>query len=272
MEYSVKKNGELIPSNYRNKVSQRYRVITKVINEAFWNSTSEKSHSFYVGSYGRHTAVNTSDIDVLVEIPGTVFDSLEYNAGNIPSRFLQKIKNPIVSHYSNSDVRADGQIIKINFYDGIKFEILPAFLEKDYFGNEIYYKYPDSNKGGSWRPTNPKKEQQAMYEENKYSNDLLFNTCRHIRSLRDEKYSSYKLPGIFIDSFVYNFLNQHLWFFSNDGNKSSISFELTLYRYFQENVLGEETILAPGSRQKFDIDDEYKYVLERILYLMAYGD
>ena len=51
---------------------------------------------------------------------------------------------------------------------------------------------------------NPKAEQEAMAQKNRYSNGLLYDTCRHLRFIRDNYFSSYHLSGIVIDSFVYN--------------------------------------------------------------------
>lgn len=67
-----------------------------------------------------------------------------------------------------SDVRADGQVVKIAFSDEMKFEILPAFVSMDWGGNTIY-EYPDSNQGGNWLSSNPKAEQEAI----KQKKDLL---------------------------------------------------------------------------------------------------
>ena len=58
--------------------------------------------------------------------------------------------------------------MKINFSDGMFFEILPAF--KNWDGS---YRYPDTNMGGNWRSTNPKAEQDAMKNKNISSNGLL---------------------------------------------------------------------------------------------------
>lgn len=38
-------------------VQTRYHAITKRINKNFWLTDSETNHSFYVGSYGRGTAI-----------------------------------------------------------------------------------------------------------------------------------------------------------------------------------------------------------------------
>ena len=44
-------------------ISDRYKAITKRLNTDFWETTSDTSHSLYVGSYGRNTAIHgTSDV------------------------------------------------------------------------------------------------------------------------------------------------------------------------------------------------------------------
>lgn len=66
MSYRVTKNEHVIDLDTRSLISVRYKRITKAVNQTFWNSISDTAHSFYVGSYGRGTAINTSDLDVLM--------------------------------------------------------------------------------------------------------------------------------------------------------------------------------------------------------------
>jgi len=40
-------------------ISTRYKAITRRLNTDFWETTSETSHSLYVGSYGRNTAIQS---------------------------------------------------------------------------------------------------------------------------------------------------------------------------------------------------------------------
>ncbi len=145
MANRVEKYGEQIPLDVRQKISLRYHTVTKAINMEFWNSTSDILHSIYVGSYGRNTAISTSDIDILVELPNEQFDRFNNLKGNGQSRMLQAVKNAILNAYPRSDVRADGQVVKIAFSDDMYFEIVPAF--KSWDGS---YKYPDSIWGGNW--------------------------------------------------------------------------------------------------------------------------
>lgn len=112
-------------------------------------------------SYGRGTAIDTSDIDILMSLPESYYNQFNSVYGNGQSRLLQVVRQAILVRYPRSEVRADGQVVKINFSDGMFFEILPAF--KNWDGS---YRYPDTNMGGNWRSTNPKAEQDAMKNKN----------------------------------------------------------------------------------------------------------
>ena len=197
MSFLVQRHSGVITLETRKIISTRYKTVTKAINKEFWNILSDTQNSIYAGSYGRRTAVNTSDIDILVLLPASEYDRFDTLKGNGQSRLLQAVKNAIMNSYPRSDVRADGQVVKILFTDGMKLEILPAFQNRDCWGNwDGTYKYPDSNMGGNWCSTNPKAEQEAMKLKNNSSNGLLVDTCRHLRYVRDNYFSSYHLPGI----------------------------------------------------------------------------
>ena len=110
---TVKRNGERISQDQRDLISKRYNRITKAVNSEFWGIDSETAHSRYVGSYGRGTAIDTSDIDILVELPREEYERYDAHKGNGQSRLLQAVKSAILTTYPNSDVRADGQVVVI---------------------------------------------------------------------------------------------------------------------------------------------------------------
>lgn len=161
MSFYVSKRREIIPMDTRTSISTRYKTITRAANREFWGSTSETAHSLYVGFYGRGTAIDTSDIDILLELPKSEYERYDVYKGNGQSRLLQVVKSAIQASYPRTDIRAGGQVVKVSFSDGMKFEVLPAFSVKDWFGNTSF-QYPDSNMGGNWCSTNPKAEQDAM--------------------------------------------------------------------------------------------------------------
>ena len=265
MSNMVREHGEIIDRDTRALISKRYRTVTKVINRDFWNSTSETLHSLYVGSYGRNTAINTSDIDILIELPNSLFDHYNNLSGNTQSKLLQSVRNAILNTYPRSDVRADGQVVKIHFSDSMYFEIVPAFKRQD--GS---YMYPDSNMGGHWNSTNPKAEQDAMAKKNRESNGLLYDTCRHIRYIRDTFFSSYHLSGIVVDSFVYAAIGNWQWL--NNGETSSYpsgTYEEVLLRYYEcHDICSGYDIVAPGSNDIVSTSYSYE-CLKKVLYTMV---
>ena len=244
---TVRQRGEVIPREQRDKVSQRYKRITKAINLEFWGSSSETDHSLYVGSYGRGTAIDTSDIDVLVELPREVYERHDLQKRNGQSRLLQAVRSAILTTYPNSDVHADGQVVVIDFTDGIKFEVLPAFKQVDWWG--IWngkYDYPDSNMGGNWLTTDPKAEQEAMRVKDRETNGLLLDTCRHMREIRDTHFNNSKLPGIVIDSYVYHHIGG--WHWLRDGEERSSEPAGTYERKLTEQCpVWSFDLTAPGS-------------------------
>lgn len=260
----VCKHGEVIPATVRYTIARRYRAVTKAINREFWNTQSNVQHSFYVGSYGRGTAIDTSDIDILVELPEHEYDRCDMLKGNGQSRLLQTVKNAILATYPCSDIRADGQVVKINFSDEIQFEILPAFI--DWTG---IYIYPDTNMGGNWRSTDPKAEQYAMKKKNESSNGLLYDTCKHMRRIRDEHFKSYHLSGIVIDSFVYAAMGNWRWLSNGESSTSERGdYERTLLEYLDQYRFIPLRLSAPGSKQIINIDDSIA-CLRKVLQYMA---
>lgn len=265
---SVKKRGEVISLEQRSLVAQRYKRITRAVNIEFWNSTSEVAHSLYVGSYGRGTAINTSDIDILIELPKEEYNRYDSLKGNGQSRLLQALKNAILQTYPKSNICGDGQVVVIDFSDGMKFEVLPAFQQLDWWGNwNGKYDYPDSNMGGNWLTTNPKIEQQAMKKRNMESNGLLFDTCKHMREIRDNHFKSYNLPGIVIDSFVYhNIADWHWLREGEDSNNHPIgTYENRLYNSCPSWAF---TLTAPGSGMLVNTSDCVE-TLNKVLYYMS---
>ena len=269
MSCYITKRGEVIPMSARSTISTRYHSITKAVNREFWNSISDTAHSIYVGSYGRGTAIDTSDIDILVELPKAEYDRYDYYKGNGQSRLLQAVKEAIQTTYSQTDVRADGQVVKVSFSDDMKFEVLPAFEVTDWLENTSY-QYPDTNMGGNWRSTNPKAEQSAMKAKNTSSNGLLFDICKHMRYVRDEYFSSYHLSGIVIDSFVYHAIGDWHWTENSSANAvSDGQLELKLYKYYDSIYRFADTICAPGSNDSVNLSNS-KECLVKVLDKMVH--
>lgn len=269
MSYRVLKHGEIIPSEQRDKVSSRYKKITKAVNVEFRGISSETANSLYVGSYGRGTAIDTSDIDVMVILPETEYNRYDSLKGNGQSRLLQAVKGAIQTAYPTSDIHADGQVVVINFTDGIKFEVLPAFEHHDVWGRyDGTYTYPDANMGGNWKSTNPKEEQDAIRRKNEQSNGLLFDTCKHFRRVRDDHYSSYHLSGIVIDTFIYRAIGYWHWTEPSEQQVSKVGdYESALADAFNRVSSYNPYLYAPGSGDVVSLVSSYECLKKVINYI-----
>ncbi|MFF8802364.1 MULTISPECIES: nucleotidyltransferase [unclassified Methylobacterium] len=191
----------LIPSTTMSGISYRYRRITRQLNIDFWNNASETAHSLYVGSYGRDTAAKgVSDLDIAFTLPNLVYHRYNSHMRNGQSSLLQAIRTSIGKTYANSYLGADGQVVSLNFSDGIRFEILPVFIN-----TSNTFTFPDSNSGGNWRACDPRKEMQAFALRNScVSNGNLKAICRMARIWRD--YNSVPISGMLIDTLAFQFI------------------------------------------------------------------
>lgn len=181
-------------------ISDRYKAITRRLNVDFWNTTSETVHSLYVGSYGRNTAINGfSDLDMVMELPASVYSQYNAYLGNGQSALLQAVKRSVEKTYSTTNLRADGQVIQIPFTDGITFELVPVFAN-----TAGSYTFPNANGGGSWETTNPRPEIDAMRVRNNACNGNLVQLCRMGRAWK--KKWDVPIGGLLIDTLAYQFI------------------------------------------------------------------
>lgn len=183
-------------------VQTRYHAITKRINKDFWATESETSHSFYVGSYGRGTAIYTSDIDIVVELPWSEYTKYDNYIGNGQSALLQAVKSSLQKTYSSSKIGGDGQVVVIDFSNGVKFEIVPSFKCSD-----SSYIYPDTHNGGSWKAMKPKEEMNCFDGRNSISNNNLKRLCRMARAWNSNM--TVLMSGILIDTIAYRFMQTY---------------------------------------------------------------
>jgi hypothetical protein len=190
-----------ISSSVQSNVSYRYKRITKQLNKDFWDTESETSHSLYVGSYGRDTAIHVSDVDMLIRLPVSYYHHYSKYVGNGQSALLQAVRNSLQNTYATTRLKGDGQVVVVAFDDGVKFEILPCFLNTD----DVSFTYPDTHDGGSWKTTNPSPEIKAIRDADTVWNYNLKRLCRIARVWKDEW--SVPIGGILIDTLAYDFMS-----------------------------------------------------------------
>ena len=222
-------------------ISSRYKTITRRLNTDFWNTTSETSHSLYVGSYGRNTAIQGfSDLDMVFELPSDLYYQYDNYTVNGQSALLQAVRNSIQKTYSSSSIGGDGQVVVIAFQDGITFEVVPVFTNRA--GS---YTFPDSNGGGSWKTTNPRPEIEAIRNRNNACNGNLIPLCRMIRAWK--KKWDVPIGGLLVDTLAYQFIDG--WQYKD---KSYLYYDYMcrdFFRFMADQDKEQEYWKAPGSGQ-----------------------
>ncbi|MHA7064078.1 SMODS domain-containing nucleotidyltransferase [Azospirillum argentinense] len=240
-DFSTFCNALRTPLAERNTLAGRCAAITKRLNTDFRSSSSDSANRFYVGSYGRGTAIRgLSDVDLLYEMPASIYHQYDAYTGNGQSALLQTVRNSILKTYSSTSVGGDGQVVVVSFSDGTRFEVLPAFLNQS-----DTYTFADSNNGGSWKTTNPKAEIKAISERNSACNGNLKELCHMARAWRDQ--CNAPLSGLLIDTLAYNFIANWIY---RDRSYLYYDYMSRDFFYYLSLLDGNQQYwLAPGSHQ-----------------------
>ncbi|MBP4047105.1 SMODS domain-containing nucleotidyltransferase [Chromobacterium violaceum] len=222
-------------------ISTSYSEITKCLNKYFWNSNSETAHRRQVGSYGRQTAIHgISDLDMAFELPLEVYQKYHSYQSNGQSALLQEVKRALKDRYPLKDIKGDGQVVIIP-YQKYTVELLPVFLDTN--GDYIH---PDSNEGGKWKTTKPKKEIDAITNLNQQKGRNLKRLCKMIRAWKN--HHGVNMGGILIDTLCYNFLNQTT-VYDTATYSSYKNLVFDFFKYLSDQNEEQTSWRAPGSNQ-----------------------
>lgn len=229
----------LISSDKRSSIAARTKRITSRLNADFRSLTSDSANSFYVGSYGRYTAIpSVSDLDLLYVMPYSVYSKYNAYLGNKQSSLLSAVRQSLISTYTSSRIAGDGQVVCISFDDDITYEILPAFLNDD--GG---YTFPDSNNGGSWKSCKPKHEMNAFATRNAACNGNLIQLCRMVRAWRD--FNNVPISGMLIDTLAFQFIDT--WVYKDKSYLYYDFMSRDFFSYLANQSSTQQYWVAPGS-------------------------
>jgi len=210
-----------IATTVRSSISYRTGRIATQLNSDLRGIASDSYHRFYVGSYGRGTAIpSVSDVDLLYVLPSALYQQYNAHVNNGQSALLSTVRSSIQKTYPGSSISGNGQVVVITFTDGIKFEILPAF-ENTAGG----YTFADANSGGSWKACKPSQEMDAFSARNAACNGNLLELARMARAWRD--YNAVPINGMLIDTLAYQFIET--WPHRDKGYLSPVACISSLY-------------------------------------------
>lgn len=177
----------------------KHRGVRRCLNRHYYGQPSETGNSLLVGSWGKDTTIRPPrDIDVLFELPASVYHRFETRPGNKQSQLLQEVKSVLLGTYPGTDMRGDGQVVVVPFAS-YALEVVPAFLLTD-----GQYWICDTNGGGRYKTTHPKAEIAAVAESDQKTNG---NTRALIRMMkRWQEYCSVPLKSFWLELLAIEFL------------------------------------------------------------------
>ena len=154
----------------------KHKGVRKCLNSHYYGSSSETANSMLVGSWGKATRIRPPrDIDVLFELPSSVYERFQQRPGNKQSQLLQEVKGVLGASYPRTVMRGDGQVVVVPF-STYAVEVAPAFK----LTNGRYW-ICDTNSGGSYKETDPNAEIEAVSTSNTATNN---NTRDLVRMMK----------------------------------------------------------------------------------------
>ena len=233
-------------------IRKHTRVITKKLNQYYYDLDDENKHKLIVGSVGRKTCINSkSDIDFAFILPDLEFKKYDNRIGNGQSNLLADVRKVLIDRFPFTTINADGQVIDIRFNDCLV-ELLPAFEQSD--GS---FKHVDTNNGGSWKTTKPRLEINLCNTFSDKCNQ--FRTmCRIMRAWKHE--NGVKINGLLLDTFVYNSLNKSMFLCKSDSNFNFYDAFYSILKYISNEDKSKAYWLAMGSNQYIYNKDKYNFI------------
>ena len=228
------------------------KEITKKLNKHYYDMDDDNEHMYKVGSIGRETAIkNTSDLDILFDLPKETYTKYDNYESNGQSALLQEVKNILLERYPNTKMKGDGQVVVISF-SKYKVELVPAFKQTD-----NRFKYPNSNNGGSWKYTDPLPEIEECKNLNELTTGNFYNVCHMLRAWKNKK--GFKFKGLLIDTLIYNFFNKNEEYKNVDFD-SYLELIKSVFEFLKNEDSKKSYWLALGSNQQISNDDNGKFV------------
>ncbi|WP_054691862.1 SMODS domain-containing nucleotidyltransferase [Syntrophomonas palmitatica] len=230
-------------------IIQRGKEIALAVNNYYWHIKSDTRNVFYLGSFGRDTAINELDnVNIMVVLPLQIYERLAKWPGNVQRTLLRETRD-FMSKINADAFINDEHCLMMPYKEKPLVEVIPAFAVPKKNG----YIYPDPSEGGRWQEFNPIREIEVIDEYNyKYGGKV-----KHIaRMTRAWKFThKVVMPSMLIDTMAMNFMED--W----EGAEVSYGYYGNMMMDFMEYLAGrrKEQLdwYAKGSNRKLHREDDF---------------
>jgi len=221
----------------QNEAHAKRHSVVSCLNRAYRFSDSGIDNSFFVGSWGKNTAIRPPrDVDIYYVLPSTEYERFQSYAGNRQSALLQDVKAVLASRFSRTELRQDRQIVLAGF-DGYDVEVVPAFT----LNKPGRYWICDTQNGGSYKETAPWDEASFLDNVDTATLNNLRPLIRMLKAWQTE--CSVPLKSFQLELLAADFLAQSEWRF-----KDWFYFDWILRDFFNFlRLKAFSTVIVPGT-------------------------
>jgi len=233
-----------LTSTQRDDGVTKHTGVRSCLNGHYYGTSSGYSNSILVGSLGKDTQIRPPrDIDVLFELPASVYERYQQRPGNKQSQLLQEVKGVLGATYPSTTMRADGQVVVVPFAS-YAVEVVPAFKL-----TSGQYWICDTSNGGRYKPTAPEAEVAHLRQSDGGTKG---NTRDLIRMSKCwQGHCSVPLKSFWIELIAIDFINT--W--AHKGN-STVYYDWMvrdLFGYLKGRARGY--VFAPGTAEMMYLGD-----------------
>ena len=224
------------------------------------------SKCFVVGSYGKNTAIRPpSDLDVMLVLPQSIYERYSFwkyllSSRNAQSEFLQEVKRKLEEHFPITELKADRQVIAVQYASSFSAEIVPCFQIPD----SSKYRMADTKNNGSWVEVNPEKEAKILSGLNSATNG---NTIRLIKMIKCWK----KTCNVPLKSFHLEILAQEFLSNYKDSSCTPTGLDVMIKEFFRWlynksiTLFFDPEIIHPATEEAINIGKEWRFKAESAL-------
>lgn len=221
--------------------------VVSCLNRAYYGTYSDTANSFFVGSWGKDTAIRPPrDVDVYFLLPVAVYHRFQSHIWNRQSTLLQEVKNRLAITYHSADMRGDSQVVVVNF-GSYSVEVVPAFLLQN-----GHYWICNTHDGGFYKETDPWTEVNYIEGVDKANNHNLRPLIRMLKAWQAN--CSVPIKSFQLELLAAAFLAQSPWRLKDFFWFDWIARDFFAYLYHQANSF----VVVPGTFEPIHLGNEWQ--------------
>ena len=238
-------NIALTEPQIRSGRERRERVV-QVLNNHYWGSQSKTQNSKFIGSWGKYTKVRPPrDVDVLFELPESVYHRFAHRAGNRQSQLLQEVKSVLAKTFTTTYIKGDGPVVKVPF-TSYNVELVPAF---SLTSGQYWICMTDG--GGYYKNADYDAESKLVQTSNDNTNNNTRNLIRMMK--RWQAHRTVPIKSFWLELIGIDFLND--WEYRD---KSTVYYDWMVrdfLKHLERKVNG--TVHAPGTFEEMNLGNAW---------------